>query len=87
MGAWIDLNCDLGEGLDDWAPGVRGPESDLLDAVTSANVACGFHAGDERVMAAVCEAAARRGVAVGAQVSYRDREHFGRRFLDVPVGP
>lgn len=85
MRARIDLNCDLGEGLDGWVPGVRGPESLLLDAVTSANVACGFHAGDERVMAAVCRAAADRGVAVGAQVSYRDREHFGRRFLDVPA--
>ncbi|MGY4645411.1 LamB/YcsF family protein [Cellulomonas sp. URHB0016] len=84
MRARIDLNCDLGEGLDDWLPGVRGPETLLLDAVTSANVACGFHAGDERVMAAVCRAAAERGVAVGAQVSYRDRENFGRRFLDVP---
>lgn len=84
MGARIDLNCDLGEGLDDWVPGVVGPESRLLDVVSSANVACGFHAGDERVMAAVCRAAAERGVAVGAQVSYRDREGFGRRFLDVP---
>ncbi|MDC7123450.1 LamB/YcsF family protein [Cellulomonas fimi] len=84
MGARIDLNCDLGEGLDDWVPGVAGPESRLLDVVTSANVACGFHAGDDRVMAAVCRAAAERGVAVGAQVSYRDREGFGRRFLDVP---
>lgn len=84
MGARIDLNCDLGEGLDDWVPGVVGLESRLLDVVTSANVACGFHAGDERVMAAVCRAAAERGVAVGAQVSYRDREGFGRRFLDVP---
>lgn len=84
MGARIDLNCDLGEGLDDWVPGVAGLESRLLDVVSSANVACGFHAGDERVMAAVCRAAAERGVAVGAQVSYRDREGFGRRFLDVP---
>lgn len=85
MRARIDLNCDLGEGLDAWEPGVPGPESALLGAVTSANVACGFHAGDERVMAAVCRAAAERGVAVGAQVSYRDREGFGRRFLDVPA--
>jgi 5-oxoprolinase (ATP-hydrolysing) subunit A len=83
--ARIDLNCDLGEGLDDWVPGVPGPETVLLESVTSANVACGFHAGDDRVMAAVCRAAAERGVAVGAQVSYRDREHFGRRFLDVPA--
>ncbi|NKY40690.1 LamB/YcsF family protein, partial [Cellulomonas septica] len=79
MGVRIDLNCDLGEGLDDWVPGVEGPESRLLDVVTSANVACGFHAGDERVMGAVCRAAAERGVAVGAQVSYRDRAGFGRR--------
>ena len=80
----IDLNCDLGEELDPWEPGVDGLDALLLDVVTSANVACGFHAGDERIMAAVCRAAARRGVAVGAHVSYLDREHFGRRFVDVP---
>ena len=81
----IDLNCDRGEELDPWAPGVDGLDSLLLDVVTSANVACGFHAGDERTMAAVCRVAAARGVAVGAHVSYLDREHFGRRFLDVPA--
>ena len=59
----IDLNCDLGEELDPWAPGVDGLDTLLLDVVTSANVACGFHAGDERIMAAVCRAAAARGVA------------------------
>ncbi|WP_315099278.1 5-oxoprolinase subunit PxpA [uncultured Cellulomonas sp.] len=85
MAARIDLNCDLGEELDPWLDGVDGLDTLLLDVVTSANVACGFHAGDERVMAAVCRAAARRGVSVGAHVSYLDREHFGRRFLDVPV--
>ncbi|MEZ0448173.1 LamB/YcsF family protein [Cellulomonas sp. ICMP 17802] len=84
MATWIDLNCDLGEELDAWEPGVDGVDARLLDVVTSANVACGFHAGDERIMAAVCRAAAERGVAVGAHVSYLDREHFGRRFLDVP---
>ena len=85
MSARIDLNCDLGEELDAWEPGVDGLDTVLLDVVTSANVACGFHAGDERIMAAVCRAAATRGVAVGAHVSYLDREHFGRRFVDVPA--
>ena len=81
----IDLNCDLGEEFDAWESGVDGLDTLLLDVVTSANVACGFHAGDERIMAAVCRAAARRGVAVGAHVSYLDRENFGRRFVDVPA--
>ena len=71
----IDLNADLGEGVTD-DPG-------LLAVVTSANVACGFHAGDAEVMRAVCEGAAAGGVVVGAQVSYRDREGFGRRPMDV----
>jgi UPF0271 protein len=71
----VDLNADLGEGVTD-DPG-------LLAVVTSANVACGSHAGDVATMAAVCEEAARRGVAVGAQVSYDDRAHFGRVPLDV----
>ena len=72
----IDLNADLGEGVTD--------DAGLLAVVTSANVACGYHAGDEAIMRAVCEEAARRQVAVGAQVSYADRENFGRRHLDVP---
>jgi len=71
---WIDLNADLGEGVTD--------DAALLDVVTSANVACGFHAGDERVMAEVCARAAELGVAVGAQVSYADRDGFGRRAMD-----
>jgi UPF0271 protein len=71
----IDLNADLGEGVTD--------DEGLLRVVTSANLACGFHAGDEQTMRAVCTAAARTGVVVGAQVSYDDREHFGRRHLDV----
>ncbi len=73
--ALIDLNADLGEGVTD-DPG-------LLAVVTSANVACGSHAGDVATMTAVCEEAARRGVAVGAQVSYDDRASFGRARLDV----
>ena len=71
----IDLNADLGEGVTD--------DAGLLEVVTSANVACGYHAGDAATMRAVCEGAARRGVRIGAQVSYDDREGFGRRDMDV----
>jgi 5-oxoprolinase (ATP-hydrolysing) subunit A len=70
MARTIDLNADLGEGVTD--------DAGLLDLVTSANVACGYHAGDEDIMRAVCAGAAERGVAIGAQVSYADRENFGR---------
>jgi UPF0271 protein len=70
----IDLNADLGEGVTD--------DEGLLEVVTSANLACGFHAGDEATMRAVCITAAARGVVIGAQVSYRDRENFGRRQMD-----
>lgn len=73
--ARIDLNADLGEGVTD--------DEGLLALVTSANVACGFHAGDVATMTAVCRTAAARGVVVGAQVSYADREGFGRRRMDV----
>ncbi len=71
----IDLNADLGEGITD--------DDGLLAVVTSANLACGFHAGDEGTMRRVCAGAAERGVVVGAQVSYRDRENFGRKHMDV----
>jgi UPF0271 protein len=70
----IDLNADLGEGVTD--------DAGLLQVVTSANLACGFHAGDEATMRSVCRDAAARGVVVGAQVSYRDKENFGRRHMD-----
>ncbi|SDC65255.1 LamB/YcsF family protein [Actinokineospora iranica] len=76
----IDLNSDLGEGFGVWR---LGDDDALLDVVTSANVACGFHAGDASTMRAVCVSATARGVAVGAQVSYRDLAGFGRRFIDV----
>lgn len=79
----IDLNADLGEGV---GPGGRALDDALLGVVTSANVACGFHAGDAATMRRVCETAVARGVAIGAQVSYRDREGFGRRPMDVPFG-
>ena len=73
----VDLNADVGEGFPD--------DERLLDVVTSANVACGFHAGSVDTMRSVCAAAASRGVAIGAHPSYRDREGFGRRELEVPV--
>ena len=76
----IDLNADLGEGFGTWQ---LGDDEAMLDIVTSANVACGFHAGDPALLLRTCHAAAQRGVAVGAQVSYRDLAGFGRRFIDV----
>lgn len=76
----LDLNSDLGEGFGVWR---LGDDERLLGVVSSANVACGFHAGDAPTMRRVCELAAARGVAVGAQVSYRDLAGFGRRFIDV----
>ena len=76
----VDLNSDLGEGFGVWT---LGDDAALLDLVTSANVACGFHAGDPSTLRRVCAGAAERGVAVGAQVSYRDLAGFGRRAIDV----
>ncbi len=76
----MDLNSDLGEGFGRWE---LGDDDALLDVVTSANVACGFHAGDAVTMRRVCERAAERDVAIGAQVGYRDLPGFGRRFIDV----
>ncbi|MDT4978012.1 MAG: 5-oxoprolinase (ATP-hydrolyzing) subunit [Pseudonocardiales bacterium] len=76
----IDLNADLGEGFGAWR---LGDDEALLDVVTSANVACGFHAGDPVTMQRVCAGAAERGVAVGAQVGYRDLAGFGRRRMDI----
>ncbi|AWT41899.1 MULTISPECIES: LamB/YcsF family protein [Streptomyces] len=77
----IDLNADLGEGFGRWR---LTDDEQLLSVVTSANVACGFHAGDPVTMRRVCELAAERGVRIGAQVSYRDLAGFGRRAMDVP---
>ncbi|TDE95952.1 LamB/YcsF family protein [Occultella glacieicola] len=71
----LDLNADLGEGV--------GDDEAMLAVVTSANVACGGHAGDPDSMRRVCEAAAARGVRVGAHVAYPDPENFGRTFLDL----
>jgi UPF0271 protein len=70
----IDLNADVGEGCDDLS---------LMPHLTSVNVACGGHAGDERTMTDTVLAAARLGLAIGAHPSYPDREHFGRRELAI----
>jgi len=75
----MDLNADLAEGFGIWR---LGDDDALLDVITSANVACGFHAGDSGTMRRVCATAAARGVAVGAQVGYRDLAGFGRRRID-----
>ncbi len=76
----IDLNADLGES---WRGRLLGDDEALLGVVTSANIACGFHAGDAATMARTAALAADRGVAVGAHVSYRDRDGFGRTFIDL----
>ncbi|MCW2695582.1 MAG: putative lactam utilization protein [Modestobacter sp.] len=76
----MDLNSDLGEGFGQWG---LGDDDALLGVVTSANVACGYHAGDASIMRRVCTKAVASGVAIGAQVGYRDLPGFGRRFIDV----
>lgn len=76
----MDLNSDLGESFGRW---VLGDDAAVLGAVTSANVACGFHAGDPSTLRRTCAMAAAARVTVGAQVGYRDLAGFGRRFMDV----
>jgi len=78
--ATIDLNADVGESYGAWT---LGDDEAVLDVVTSANVACGFHAGDPRTLLRTVTAAASRGVVVGAQVSYPDLVGFGRRDMDL----
>ncbi|KQR96338.1 hypothetical protein ASG12_19395 [Williamsia sp. Leaf354] len=79
----VDLNADLGEGYGVWR---LGDDSAMLEVVTSANIACGFHAGDPTSLRETCAAAVSAGVSIGAQVSYPDRVGFGRRFLDIAPG-
>ena len=76
----IDLNSDLGESLGAWT---MGDDAAMLDIVSSANVACGFHAGDPAGILATLKAAHARGVSVGAHVAYPDLLGFGRRNMDV----
>ena len=75
----VDLNSDVGEGFGRWS---LGDDAAVLATVTSANVACGFHAGDPATMTATVATALEHGVAVGAHVSYRDLAGFGRRYVD-----
>ena len=83
MAARVALTTDIGEGLGRWS---LGDDDALLEIVTSANIACGFHAGDPGIMRRTCATAVANGVSIGAQVSYRDLHGFGRRYLAVP-GP
>ncbi len=76
----IDLNSDVGESFGNWT---FGDDANIIASVSSANVACGFHAGDPTGIRATCAAAAAAGVAVGAHPGYRDLAGFGRRFIDV----
>lgn len=77
-----DLNADLGESFGAWTP---GDDAALMDVITSANIACGFHGGDPLTLREACAMAVSRGVTIGAQVSYRDLAGFGRREMDVPA--
>ena len=76
----LDLNADLGES---WGGQLMGDDEAMLELVTTANIACGGHAGDLSTMRAAAASAARRGVAITAHVSYADVPGFGRRFLDL----
>jgi 5-oxoprolinase (ATP-hydrolysing) subunit A len=79
----VDLNSDVGESFGRWR---LGDDEAVLRVVTSANVACGFHAGDATTLRRTCAVAAREVVVVGAQVGYRDLAGFGRRFIDMDPG-
>jgi UPF0271 protein len=76
----IALNSDVAEGFGAWS---FGDDAAILEHITAANVACGFHAGDPSIIREVCTTAATTGVSIGAQVSYRDLAGFGRRFMDI----
>jgi UPF0271 protein len=76
----IDINCDMGESFGNYQ---LGNDAALLDYVTSANIACGFHAGDPSVMQQTVKLAAEKGIAIGAHPSYPDLQGFGRRKMDL----
>ena len=78
--ATIDLNSDVGESYGRWS---LGDDTAMFRSVSSANVACGFHAGDPSVIRKTCREAVAAGVVIGAHVGYRDLAGFGRRFLDI----
>ena len=79
-GGYVDLNSDVGESYGRWT---LGEDAALLEVVSSANVACGFHAGDPSTLSKTCSNAVQQGVVIGAQVGYPDLAGFGRRFLDM----
>jgi UPF0271 protein len=74
---WIDLNCDMGEGMPD--------DEALMPLISSANIACGYHAGNAALMARTVESALRHGVAIGAHPGFDDRDNFGRTELHLPA--
>lgn len=76
----IDFNADIGEGFGRWR---MGDDEGLLEIISSANVACGFHAGDPAIMRDVCQRAADNGVVIGAHIGFRDLIGFGRRELPI----
>jgi len=78
MNTTIDLNCDMGEGFGPWP---MGDDAAMLDIVSSANIACGFHAGDPNIMFRTAETARRNGVAIGAHPGFNDLPGFGRRVI------
>ena len=78
----IDLNADLGEGFGPWR---MGEDESLLEVVSSANIACGFHAGDPLIMDRTVRMARERGIDVGAHVGFPDRQGFGRRIMQIDV--
>lgn len=78
----MDLNSDMGESFAAWQ---MGDDAAMLEIVTSANIACGFHAGDPAGILDTLRQAAARGVSVGAHVGYRDLAGFGRRAMDIPA--
>jgi 5-oxoprolinase (ATP-hydrolysing) subunit A len=78
----IDLNADMGESYGDWS---MGDDAAMLDVVTSANIACGFHAGDADVMAATMRMAVARGIGLGAHPGLPDLQGFGRRTMAIPA--
>lgn len=81
MGVSVDLNSDMGEGFGSWS---MGDDAALLQIVTSANVACGFHAGDADTMATTMGLAVKNGVGIGAHPGFDDLRGFGRFRMDVP---
>ena len=83
MGLSVDLNSDMGEGFGPWK---MGDDAALLDVVTSANIACGFHAGDPNIMLSTMKMAAEKDVGIGAHPGFHDIEGFGRNRLSIPIG-